>query len=151
MSNTGWQAGIALAGRILLSAIFLISGFGKLTHPAQTLSYMEAQHLPAAQVGLWLAIVVELGGGLLLVLGLLGRVAALVLFIFLVPTTLIFHRFWGLPPEAVQMQQVNFLKNLAILGGLLMVVAAGPGGFSIDHAFRRAQPGARAATNPARV
>ena len=58
---------------------------------------------------------------------------AVAFFILLIPTTLIFHAFWGLEPKLAQMQQIHFLKNVAIMGGMLMVLAAGPGAWSVDR------------------
>jgi putative oxidoreductase len=121
----------ATAGRVLMSVIFLLSGFGKLMH----LSGMAAAvHLPPAVLAL--AAAVELGGGLSLLLGLWPRIGALGLFLFLIPTTLMFHNFWAAAPDHQQDQMVHFLKNLAVMGGLLMIVAFGPGPLSITPVRR---------------
>jgi putative oxidoreductase len=121
----------ATLGRILMSVIFLLSGFMKVTH----LSGMAAQvHLSPAMLGL--AGAAELVGGLSLLLGLWSRVGALGLVIFLIPTTLMFHNFWAAPPELQQAQMANFLKNVAIMGGLLMVIAFGSGPLSITPVRR---------------
>jgi putative oxidoreductase len=116
-----------LAGRILLAAIFLISGLNKIMQPAATRGYMEQAGLPMAGLLLLLTILVEVGGGLSLLLGLYTRWGALLLFLFMIPTTLVFHRNLSDPN-----QMVHFLKNLAIMGGLLYVAEAGPGRISID-------------------
>jgi len=121
-----------LAGRILLGLLFIISGFGKITGYDGTAGYMAAKGMPLVNVLLPAAIAVELGGGLLLVLGLKARWAALAIFLFLIPTTLVFHAFWGIDPKEAATQQINFLKNLAIMGGMLMVFAHGPGRYSLD-------------------
>ena len=124
---------VALFGRILLALIFVVSGIGKITGFAGTAAYMASKGLPMVQVLLPLAIAAELGGGLLLALGWKTRWAALVLFLFLIPTTLIFHQFWGIEPKLAQMQQIHFLKNVAIMGGMLMVIFSGPGAWSVDR------------------
>jgi putative oxidoreductase len=124
---------VALVGRILLAIIFIVSGFGKITGYDGTAGYMAAKGMPMVQVLLPLTILVELGGALLLLVGFKARWAALLLFLFMIPVTLIFHAFWGLPDaNAAQMQQIHFLKNLAIMGGMLMVYAFGPGTLSVD-------------------
>jgi putative oxidoreductase len=79
------------------------------------------------------AIAVELGAGLLLLVGYKARWAALAIFLFLIPATLIFHNFWASPPAEFRMQQINFMKNFAIMGGMLMVWAFGPGRFAFDR------------------
>lgn len=124
---------VALFGRILLALIFVVSGLGKITGFAGTAAYMASKGLPMVQVLLPLAIAAELGGGLLLALGWKTRWAAALLFLFLIPTTLIFHQFWGLDPKLAQMQQIHFLKNVAIMGGMLMVIAGGAGAWSLDR------------------
>src|SRR5256885_487719 len=86
---------VALAGRVLLSAIFVLSGLTKLTNWSGTESQMASHGMPAASVLLLGAIVVEMGGGLALLLGCQTRAAAAALFLFLIPTTLIFHNFWA--------------------------------------------------------
>jgi putative oxidoreductase len=123
----------AFLGRIFLALIFVVSGVGKITGYAGTASYMASRGLPMVEVLLPLTIAVELGGGLLLALGWKTRWAAAALFLFLVPTTLIFHQFWGIDPKLVQMQKIHFLKNVAIMGGMLMVIAIGAGAWSVDR------------------
>ena len=129
----------ALAGRILLSAIFIWSGFGKITGWEQTAGYMAAKGMPLIPFFLVLSIAFELGGGLSLLTGFLGRWGALALFAFLIPTTLIFHNFWAAAPAEKMMQTVNFMKNVAIMGGLLMAFRFGPGEFSVDNWWRKAK------------
>jgi len=123
----------AFLGRIFLALIFVVSGVGKITGYAGTASYMASRGLPMVEVLLPLTIAVELGGGLMLALGWKTRWAAAALFLFLVPTTLIFHQFWGIDPKLVQMQKIHFLKNVAIMGGMLMVLAIGAGAWSVDR------------------
>ncbi len=122
----------ALAARILLALIFVVAGFGKITGYAGTAAYMASKGLPMVGVLLPLTILTELGGGLMLAVGWKARWAALWLFLFMIPTTLIFHRFWGIDPAQVQSMQIHFMKNLAMMGGMLMVFAYGPGAYGVD-------------------
>jgi putative oxidoreductase len=121
-----------LAGRILLALIFIIAGFGKITGFAGTAGYMASKGIPMAEVLLVPTIIIELGGGLLLAVGYKARWAALAIFLFIIPTTLIFHAFWSVDPAQMQMQMIQFQKNLAIMGGMLYVVVHGAGPWSID-------------------
>jgi putative oxidoreductase len=121
-----------LAGRILLAHIFLLSGYGKITGFAGTAGYMAKYGMPMIEFFLVCAILLELLGGLMLVLGWKARWGALALIVFVVPTTLIFHAYWAVPPEQAYGQMIQFQKNLAILGGLLYVAFMGPGKLSLD-------------------
>jgi putative oxidoreductase len=129
------ESGKALAmliGRIVLVYIFLVSGSGKIGNFAGT-GQMMAQHgIPMASFFLIGAIFFELGGSILVALGYFTRWGALLLMIFLVPTTLIFHG-----NTADPMQKIQFMKNVSIFGGILFVLGAGPGRFSVDHLTRR--------------
>ena len=107
-------------GRLLLSVIFILSGVQKLMHFSQTASMMAGKGIPLATVALALSIAVEVGGGLLLIIGYKVRYVAMVMALFLVPVTLTFHNFWAFQGAAREMQMGNFLKNLAIIGGLLV-------------------------------
>jgi putative oxidoreductase len=122
-----------LLGRVLLAFIFVIAGFGKLTGFSGTAAYMSSKGIPIAEVLLVPTIIIELGGGLLLAVGYKARWAALAIFLFIIPTTLIFHNFWAVGPDQVQMQLIQFQKNLAIMGGMLYVVFNGPGPWSLDR------------------
>lgn len=122
-----------LVGRALMAAIFIVSGFGKIAGFAGTSGYMASKGLPFVPVLLALTIIIELGGGLMLLLGLKARWAATVLFVFLIPVTLVFHAFWTADAASLQVQQIMFMKNLAIMGGLLYVAAFGAGPYSLAH------------------
>jgi putative oxidoreductase len=126
--------GLALLGRALLAVLFIVSGWGKLNGFAGAVGYIASKNLPMPQVLAALTVVVELGGGLLLLIGFKARWVALALVGFVIVITPIFHNFWDVPAAQAQMQQIHFLKNVAIAGGLLMVAALGPGRFSIDRA-----------------
>lgn len=121
-----------LVARLLLALIFVISGLEKIMAFAATAAYMRGAGMPMAEALLVPAIVVELGGGLLLAIGYQTRLVALTIFFFLIPTTLIFHAFWSAAPGQEQMQAIQFQKNLAIMGGMLYVFLCGPGRLSLD-------------------
>ncbi len=123
-------------GRILLALIFVISGFGKITGFEGAVGYIASKGLPLPQLGAVLAIVVELGAGILLVIGWQARWAATVLFLFVIPTTFIFHNFWSVEAAHRPMQTIQFMKNLCIMGGMLYIMAFGAGPFSIDNRKR---------------
>ena len=129
----------ALVGRVLLAAIFILGGWGKIGGFEGTAGYIASKGLPLPQVGAAIAVVVELVGGIMLLVGFKARWAALAIFVFLIPTTFIFHAFWAVPPEQVMAQQNSFMKNLAIMGGMLMVWAFGPGRLALDAASERSQ------------
>ena len=131
--NPTYESLAAFVGRIFLALIFVVSGVGKITGYSGTAAYMASKGLPLVEILLPLAIAVELGGGLLLALGWKARWAAVALLLFLIPTTLIFHQFWGIDPKLAQMQKIHFLKNVAIMGGMLMVLAIGAGTWSLDR------------------
>jgi putative oxidoreductase len=131
--NHSLQNFAALGGRVLLAAIFLISGLNKLSDFSGTAAFMSGSGLPAAEFLLVLTLLIEIAGGLMIVLGLYTRQVALILFLFMIPVTAVFHNPWvaGDPAQA-QQQMIHFLKNLAIMGGLLHLSAFGPGYFSIE-------------------
>jgi putative oxidoreductase len=124
---------LVLVGRVLLSLIFVLSGFSKITGWTETGAYMAAKGMPFVPFFLVIAIILELGGGLAVALGVRARWGALALMVFVIPTTLIFHNFWTLAGPERQLQMIMFLKNLSMLGGLLLVVAYGPGRFSLER------------------
>ena len=116
-----------LLGRILLAVIFLLSGFGKLTAISGTAAYFGALGLPVPTVTAVVVGLIELLGGVAILLGFQTRVAAWVLAIFTIATGLVAHTGW-----ADQMQMIQFLKNLAITGGFILLASSGAGAYSID-------------------
>ena len=124
-----------LAGRLLLALIFVISGYSKIVGFDGTVGYIASKGLPLPQVAAVTAIVVELGAGILLIIGWKTRWAATALFLFLIPTTLIFHPFWTVM-SGKQMETIQFMKNLCIMGGMLYVMAFGAGPLSVDNRKR---------------
>jgi len=130
--NPNTQNTVALAGRILVALLFVISGYGKIGGFDGISGYIASKGLPMPQVLAALTIALELGGGILLIAGYKVRWVAAAFFLWLIPTTFIFHQFWGIDAAQVQNQMNNFLKNVSIMGAMLMLVAFGPGAYSVD-------------------
>ena len=128
-SNDTWMP---LVGRILVALIFLMSAYGKIVGYAGTASYMAAAGMPMIPVLLPVAIVAELVGAVMVIVGFQARLGALALIGFTVVATLVFHRVWSLTGMEAYMQQIQFMKNLGLIGGLLLIVAFGPGKMSLD-------------------
>jgi len=127
---TDWAA---LGSRLLLAALFLWSGYTKLAYLGPNIGYMKAYGLPAAELLIWPALALELVAGVMLLVGWKTRWAALALIVFTIPATFIFHAYWGVPADQALNQQIHFVKNLAIVGGLLAVIANGAGRFAIER------------------
>lgn len=124
-----------LIGRLLLSNLFIVAGFKKITGFAGTAGYMAAK-MPALDpnlinIMLALTIAIELGGGLMILVGWQARWAAAIIFLWMIPVTWLFHAYWGLPPDQMRTEFIQFHKNLAIMGALLLVVAQGTGAYSL--------------------
>lgn len=127
-----FQSPLALAARILIALLYVPSGFSKLMGFAGTAGYIGSVGLPFPELGAVIAIVVELGFGLALVVGFQTRIVALVMAVFTVAAGVFFHAYWSVPAEQVMINQIMFMKNIAIAGGLLALVAFGPGALSLD-------------------
>jgi putative oxidoreductase len=119
-------------GRVLLALIFIMSGYGKITGWPGVVGAVEAKGLPIPMLFGAGAILAELGGGLLVALGFKARLGALMLIIFTVVTTIVFHNFWAYEGPDRQMQMINFMKNLSMTGGLLLILGYGAGPLSVD-------------------
>ena len=126
------NAPMLLAGRILLAALFLVAGIRKLMAVAGTAGYFAKLGFPMPEVLVWVVIAVEIGGALLLILGWHARKAAWLLMLFTLIATFAAHRFWEVDAAQYVNQMNHFLKNLAIVGGLLFVAAAGTGSLGMD-------------------
>jgi uncharacterized membrane protein YphA (DoxX/SURF4 family) len=120
-----------LIGRILLALIFLKSGIGKIENFEGTAKYMASFGMPYTNFFLVGAIFFELVGSITIILGLFARFGAILLLIFLIPTTLIFHNIFADPK-----MMIHFMKNVSMFGGLLILLASGAGRFSLDYVFR---------------
>lgn len=139
------QNALSLVGRALLALLFIPSGFAKIAGFAAVTGYIASKGVPLPQVCAAIAIVAEIGLGILLLVGWQARWAALGLAIFVAVITPIFHNFWAMPEAQKMMQQQAFFKNLAAVGGLLVVTAFGPGGWSFDAL--RGHPAGRPVTS----
>jgi len=126
------QTPFSLLGRLLLALLFLPAGIGKLSNFAGTVGYISSGNLPFPTVAAVVAIVLEVGGGLALVLGYKTRWTALALALFTLVATLSFHAFWAVPEAQAMMQKLMFFKNIAVIGGLLTLSAWGAGAWSVD-------------------
>lgn len=125
-----FQRFIPLIARTFLAVIFLRSGFNKLFDPTGTQEQIAGAGIPLAGLVLIFTILFEIAGALSIILGYKARIGAILLTIFLIPATLVFHN-----PLTDPSQTTQFFKNLSILGGLLMVYAFGSGPISLDHRF----------------
>jgi putative oxidoreductase len=136
--NDSLKTPLVVAGRVLLALIFITSGFSKLTGVAGTAGYIASVGLPAASALAVGAGLLELVAGILLVVGFQARWAALALGLFTLLASVLFHAFWSMPAEQQFMQQLMFMKNLAIAGGMFIVAALGAGPLSLDAKRARA-------------
>lgn len=132
---TQTQRYLPFFGRLLIAFIFVLSGAMKITTPGATIGEIASAGIPMAPVAYILTVVLEVGGGLMLIVGFQTRWAALALAAFCVVAALFFHNNF-----ADQAQMINFLKNIAMTGGLLQVVSFGAGSFSLDARFGRDRP-----------
>ena len=131
--NILWVVPVA---RLFFSLIFILSGFNHFT--SGSISYADSMGIPMADMLVPISGLVIIIGGFSILLGLHARFGALLLLIFLVPVTLTMHRFWAIEdPQAAQMQMIQFFKNLALIGGALLLYFYGAGPRSLD--LRRAR------------
>lgn len=131
-TTNAMQDAFALLGRILLAFLFVPAGWGKIAGFAGTVQYIGSKGLPMPEVLAAAAVAIELGLGLLLLVGWQTRWAALGLAIFVAVITPIFHGYWAMPEAQQMMQKQAFGKNIAIVGGFLAFAAFGAGRFSLD-------------------
>jgi putative oxidoreductase len=141
---TKYNDALALIGRILIAALFLPSGLSKLADPAATQAYITAMGLPAPAIICYGAMIVEVVGSILLIVGFQTRTAAYGLAIFTLLAAFLFHTNF-----ADQNQMINFFKNLAIIGGLVYVGVLGAGALSLDRRFHSSSTPSAAALTPA--
>ncbi|HLL13171.1 MAG TPA: DoxX family protein [Rubrivivax sp.] len=121
-----------LAARILLALIFMLAGLSKLTGLQGTTAYIASQGLPMPAVLALASGLLELLAGLAVAIGFKARLAAALLAAFTLLASLLFHNFWAMPADQAMVNQLMFMKNLAIVGGLLLIVAHGAGPVSVD-------------------
>ena len=119
-----------LFGRVLISWIFLFSSLGQITEFAKNVNHVTAAGMPMPQLAIITSITIQLLCGLAILVGFRIQIAAALLFLLLIPVTLVLHRFWEVsPPRA---QEISFFKNMAIMGGLLFVATSNAGAYSVD-------------------
>jgi putative oxidoreductase len=130
--NTDYRTYLGPFGRLLLVALFLLSGVGKIANPSGTIAFIGSTGAPLPAVGFAISVAIELGVGTLFLLGYWTRSAATVLALFCAATALLFHNNF-----ADQNQMINFMKNVSMAGGFLQVVALGGGAFTLDARLSR--------------
>jgi putative oxidoreductase len=118
--------------RIPIVAIFVYTGISKLTHFDGTAHAIGENGIPLAAVATAIAILIELGGAILIIVGWQTKLAAAVQFVYLIVITFMYHNFWAVPPQLHDVQLLNFLKNVGIMGGLLFLATRGAGASSVD-------------------
>jgi putative oxidoreductase len=131
------QAPFALLARLFMVALFLPAGIRKIGGFEGTAGYIASVGLPFPTLGAAIAVVVEIVAPLLLLVGLQTRWAALVLAVFTLAASVFFHNYWAMPAEQQFMQQLMFMKNMGVVGGLLAITAFGAGAFSLDARRQR--------------
>jgi putative oxidoreductase len=124
---------LVVVGRVLLALMFILAGFGKLTDIGGTAGYIASGGLPMASVLAVIVGLLELFGGIAIAIGFQTRWAALALGLFTLAASLLFHKFWAVPADQAFVQQLMFMKNLSVAGGLFVVAALGAGAASIDN------------------
>jgi putative oxidoreductase len=127
------SAGLALIGRVLIAAIFAYFGYLKAMNFDGTTAYFARWGFPLPQVSALLAVVFELGGGILLILGWKTRAVAWLLVLYTVIATAVAHRYWSYPADQAFNQMSHFFKNVSLIGALLYLAAAGPGPLAVDR------------------
>jgi putative oxidoreductase len=131
-SSTQVNSSLVLIGRILLALMFVGAGISKISGFDGTVGYIASKGLPLPSLLAVGTITLEVVGGLALIVGWKTRWAALALALFTLAASVVFHNFWAMPAEQQMMQQLMFMKNLAVAGGMLVLAAFGAGAFSVD-------------------
>src|SRR5262245_11814858 len=132
---------IVLLWRLLLVWIFIRAGYGKLLEMGAFAGGMAKRGVPYPEAFPYMAVAIELVGGVLLLLGFLVRPLSVLMILFVIAATYIAHQYWTYPPEQQVNQANHFFKNLAIIGGFLALYASGGGRYSLD-ALRSREPAA---------
>lgn len=131
------QSLLMLIGRIGFSMIFIIAGSDKIMNFSKSAAMLADKDVEAASVVLALAIVFELGGGLLILLGWYARFGALLIFLFIIPVTYMFHAFWAMEGQSMINNMQHFMKNASLLGGAVYIISCGAGHISVDGFLRK--------------
>lgn len=121
-----------LAGRLLLVALFAISGVDKLGQIGGIAQALDSKGIPLPMVAAWIGTLAEVAGAIGVALGYRTRIAAAALLVFTVVATVLFHNYWAFAADAREGQFIHFFKNVGLVGGFLLLIGAGPGRFSLD-------------------
>lgn len=119
--------------RVLLAMMFVLAGWSKLTNFDATVAYIAAHQLPLASVVAALTLTLEMVGGIAIMVGFKARIAAFLLGGFTILAAIIFHAYWAAPADQAYVQQLMFMKNMSIAGGLFLLAALGSGAWSLDQ------------------
>ena len=126
------SSAVSFIGRVLFVLLFLPAGIGKITGFAGTVCYINSVGLPAPELATVVALLVEILGSLCLLAGYQTRIASIVLAVFTLVATFFFHNYWAAPADQAFVAQLLFFKNIAVVGGLLILAAQGAGAWSLD-------------------
>jgi putative oxidoreductase len=128
---SSWQGAVVVLGRFFFALIFLLAGANHFNK--QTIGYAASQGVPLASIAVPLSGALAIAGGLSLLLGYRARLGAWLIVLFLIPVTLMMHKFWTVTdPMMAQLQMILFMKNVSMLGGALLISQLGAGPFSLD-------------------
>ncbi|MCF9045885.1 DoxX family protein [Acinetobacter nectaris] len=121
-----------LVARILLIVLFILFGLPKMIGFSGTVGYMASLHTPLPGLAAAIAVLIEVVGSILIILGFYTRPLAIIFALYTLGTAIIGHAYWSMTGDAVQMNMINFYKNISIMGGFLLLAVAGPGAISLD-------------------
>ncbi|MCI0382361.1 MAG: DoxX family protein [Chlamydiae bacterium] len=127
-----WQNLFILISRLCIASLYIWAASAKLANWRGTIAYMQSKNFPLIVLSLPIAIILQIGGGVLVALGFYTRVGALILILFTIPATIKMHDFWNLSGEMRTIEKTFFMKDVAIIGGLLLLLIFGPGNLSIN-------------------
>jgi putative oxidoreductase len=126
------KSSVVPIARLLLALMFVLAGISKFAGLGGTAGYIASKGLPLPMVLAFATAALEVLGGLAIIVGFHTRIAAIVLALFTLVATFVFHAFWAVPAEQQMVQQLMFMKNLSVAGGLLLLFSFGAGGMSLD-------------------
>jgi len=131
LDQIAYSDALILVARIFLMALFVSTGWEKLTNFAATVGYMQTVKAPLPAIAAAIAVFMEFFVGIAIIVGILTRLLALAFAVFTLGTALLGHRFWTMDGEMRHENKINFLKNMSIIGGMLLLAVTGPGRFAI--------------------
>lgn len=131
LDQIAYSDALILVARIFLMALFVSTGWEKLTNFAATVGYMQTVKAPLPAIAAAIAVFMEFFVGIAIIVGILTRLLALAFAVFTLGTALLGHRFWTMDGEMRHENKINFLKNMSIIGGMLLLAVTGPGRFAV--------------------